>query len=57
MNLVDFLMRRVLGRLINRGIRQSEEGLSPAARKQARQARKAAKRARQVARLGRRTLR
>lgn len=57
MNLLDFLMRKVLGRLISRGIRQSEEGLSPAGRKQARQARMAAKRARQMARLGRRTLR
>lgn len=64
MNIVDLILRRVLGTFINRGINagidrassggKSRNDMTPEERKRARAARQTAKRARQAARLTRR---
>jgi hypothetical protein len=67
MKIVDFLMRRVLGQLVNRGVKagidhaagggKPKAEMTQAERRQARQARQAVKRARQAARMSRRMMR
>ena len=63
MNLIDMILRRVMGRLINRGITHVAGGgkdraeMTPEERRQARSARQTARRARQAARLARRMMR